>query len=348
MIFRCFPLLNRSLAVAALAVVSVSHAQAAAPDAAPPPPPETTSGVDAETDHAAHIDDGGHLMIVVTGRLISGDRDAIVAPVVLGGEDLARNASPQIGAMLAKLPGVSTSGFAPGASRPVLRGFDGPRVQILTDGLASLDASSVSADHGVALDTLNVQQVDVLHGPAVLLYASDPAGGAVNALDKRIPRSVPDKAFSFTGLAAYGTAADSVNAGGALDVALAPRLAAHFDASYNHAGDVRVGGLVLSPELRSATLSQAAGLAAQGDAAGAASLVDQANAQGRLQNSWAHGATLGAGLAFIDAGGSLGVSVERLTSDYGIPPRPVAGGSAPVSIALRQTRYDVRGSVRCV
>jgi iron complex outermembrane receptor protein len=135
---------------------------------------------------------------VVTGRLISGDRDVIVAPVVLTGEDLARNTQPQIGAMLARLPGVSTSGFAPGASRPVLRGFDGPRVQVLTDGLGSLDASSVSADHGVALDTLNIDRIDVLHGPEVLLYAADPAGGAVNAIDKRIPRRVPDKPVELT------------------------------------------------------------------------------------------------------------------------------------------------------
>jgi iron complex outermembrane receptor protein len=128
-------------------------------------------------------DDAGHAPIVVTGRLISGDRDAIVAPVVINGEDLARRAAAQIGSVLAHLPGVSTSGFAPGASRPVLRGFDGPRVQVLTDGLGSLDASSVSADHGVAIDTLNVDQIEVLHGPEVLLYAADPAGGAVDALD---------------------------------------------------------------------------------------------------------------------------------------------------------------------
>ena len=333
------------LTIATAGNAFAASVETALPADASPAATAQAASVAAETDHTSHIDDADHGTIVVTGRLISGDRDAISAPVVLAGEDLARNAAPQIGAMLARLPGVSTSGFAPGASRPVLRGFDGPRVQILSDGLGSLDASSVSADHGVAIDTLNVQQIDVLHGPEVLLYAADPAGGAVNALDRRIPRRVPDKPVSFTGVGDYGTAADSVNLGGALDVALAPRLAAHFDASYNHAGDVGIGGYALSPQLRATTLAQAAGLGESGDDAGALLLTQQADARGRLANSWSHGSTLGAGLAFIDAGGSLGLSVERLTSDYGIPPRPSATPGGAVSIALRQTRYDLRASL---
>ncbi len=335
------------LSSSALALLLAASPALAAPLAQTPPAPPA-DGTDGHVDSAHPTgtpDDAGHAPIVVTGRLISGDRDVIVAPVVLTGEDLARNTQPQIGAMLARLPGVSASGFAPGASRPVLRGFDGPRVQVLTDGLGSLDASSVSADHGVALDTLNIDRIDVLHGPEVLLYAADPAGGAVNAIDKRIPRRVPDKPVELTAQGSYGTAANSVNVGGAMDVALAPRFVAHLDASYNHADNLRIGGNVLSPQLRADTLASAAELASDGDAEGAASLTQQANARGRLANSFARGSTLGAGVAFIDAGGSLGISVSRLTSDYGIPPRPEAGSGDPVSISLRQTRYDIRGSL---
>ena len=315
--------------------------------AAPAAPAATGTAPQAQGGQVdtTQTDDAGHAPIVVTGRLISGDRDAIVAPVVISGEDLARRAAAQIGSVLAHLPGVSTSGFAPGASRPVLRGFDGPRVQVLTDGLGSLDASSVSADHGVAIDTLNVDQIEVLHGPEVLLYAADPAGGAVNALDRRIPRRVPDKPIALNALAAYGSAADSVNLGGAVDVAIAPRLAAHFDASYNRAGDVRIGGNVVSDPLRTQLRAEADTLTADGDAQGAANLLAGLDARGRLANSWARGSTLGAGLAFIDSGGSLGVSVQRLTSDYGIPPRPSAETPETVALSLRQTRYDLRSSV---
>lgn len=282
--------------------------------------------------------------IIVTGRVISGSGDPIAAPVVLQGESLTRDLKPQIGEMLASLPGVSSSGFAPGVSRPVLRGFDGPRVQVLLDGIGSLDASSVSADHAVSLDTLNIERVEVLHGPQVLLYASDPAGGAVNAVDKRIPRRVPDKLFTLDALGSYGTAANAVNGGIATDIRLAPRLVAHFDASYNHSDDLDVGGYVLSPELRAETLAQADELAAGGDSAGAATLTAQADRKGKLANSWAKGWTVGSGVAFIDEGGDIGVSVQRLATDYGIPPRPSADPEE-TSITLRQTRVDLRAGL---
>ncbi|WP_404481015.1 TonB-dependent receptor [Novosphingobium sp. BL-52-GroH] len=282
--------------------------------------------------------------IIVTGRVISGNADPISAPVVLTGDALLRNLKPQIGDMLKSLPGVSSSGFAPGVSRPILRGFDGPRVQVLLDGLGSLDASAVSADHAVSLDTLNVERVEVLHGPRVLLYASDPAGGAVNALDKRIPRTVPEKGFSLDALGSYGTAADQVNGGVAANVKLADRFVAHVDASYYHSGDLDIGGHVLSPQLRAETLAAADVLAADGNAAGAQSLTDQANRKGSIANSGTEGWTYGAGLAFIDAGGDIGISAQRVATDYGIPPRPSEDPGA-TTISLRQTRFDLRAGL---
>lgn len=283
--------------------------------------------------------------IIVTGRLFSSERDSIAPPVVLSGDLLDRNIRPQLGDMLAALPGVSASGFAPGASRPVLRGFDAARVRLLVNGVGSLDASTVSADHAVAIDTLSVERVEVLHGPEVLLYAGDPAGGAVNVIDRRIPRAVPENGFALDAAASYGSAADSTGLGAALDVALAPRLAAHFDASWGRADDLRIGGDVLSPELKRDVLSAAAALQTEGDAAGAEELAALANARGRLPDSATRSTTLGAGLAFIDAGGDIGVSVERFRTTYGIPGRPEAGAHEPVSIALRQTRFDARGGI---
>ncbi|AOR75964.1 TonB-dependent receptor [Novosphingobium resinovorum] len=282
--------------------------------------------------------------IIVTGRVISGNADPISAPVVLTGDALTRNLKPQIGDMLKSLPGVTSSGFAPGVSRPILRGFDGPRVQVLLDGLGSLDASAVSADHAVSLDTLNIERVEVLHGPRVLLYASDPAGGAVNALDKRIPRAVPDKAFTIDALGSYGTAANDVNGGVAANVRLADKWVAHLDASYYHSDDLHVGGYVLSPELRAETLASADALAADGDAAGAANLTAQAGRKGKLANSGTEGWTYGGGVAFIDAGGDIGVSAQRVANDYGIPPRPSTDPSSTM-ISLRQTRVDLRAGL---
>ncbi|TCM22034.1 iron complex outermembrane receptor protein [Novosphingobium sp. PhB165] len=302
-----------------------------------------TAAAPAAADDSSHPQESGP-EIIVSGRVISGNADPINAPVVLTGDSLTRDLKPQIGEMLASLPGVSSSGFAPGVSRPVLRGFDGPRVQVLLDGIGSLDASSVSADHAVSLDTLNIERVEVLHGPRVLLYASDPSGGVVNAVDKRIPRQVPDKAFTVDALGSYGTAANMVNGGIAADVRLASRLVAHLNASYNHSDDLNIGGYVLSPELRAQTLTQANDLAAAGDAVGAATLTAQANSKGKLTNSGTEGWTVGGGLAFIDDGGDIGVSVQRLANDYGIPPRPSTDPDS-TSISLRQTRVDLRAGL---
>ncbi|MCJ2186392.1 TonB-dependent receptor [Novosphingobium beihaiensis] len=325
-----------SLATAALlaALPGTALAQSAAPD---------STGAGGAGSHSSHAQESGP-EIIVTGRVISGNTDPISAPVVLQGDSLARNLKPQIGQMLANLPGVTTSGFAPGVSRPILRGFDGPRVQVLLDGIGSLDASSVSADHAVSLDTLNVERVEVLHGPRVLLYASDPAGGAVNAIDKRIPRHVPENTYKLDALASFGTAANLFNGGAAADVKLADRLVAHVDGSYFHSDNLDIGGHVLSPELRAQTLTRADDLAAAGDTAGAATLTDQANRKGSIPNSWTKGWSVGGGLAFIDEGGDIGVSVQRLSTDYGIPPRPSVDPGA-TSIALRQTRVDLRAGL---
>ena len=123
------------------------------------------------------------------------------------GDKLEVSLRGQLGETLSSLPGVSATSFTPGASRPVLRGFDGDRIRVLTDGIGAIDASSVSADHAVVFDALTVDHIDVLHGPAVLLFGGQAIGGAVNALDKRIPRSVPD-GIKFDALGSYGSAAN--------------------------------------------------------------------------------------------------------------------------------------------
>jgi len=332
---RLAPLLLTSTVIAALPATS-AQAQS---DTAPAAP--ASAGADDPGSTHPHDSDQA---IVVVGRMVSGHSDPISAPVVLQGDSLTRNLKPQIGDMLASLPGVSSSGFAPGVSRPVLRGFDGPRVQVLLDGIGSLDASSVSADHAVSLDTLGVDRIDVLHGPSVLQYASDPSGGAVNAVDKRIPRTVPDQPFKLDATGSYGTAADSVLGAAAVEVKLAPRFVARIDGSYNHSNDLRIGGYALSPQLRADTLAQVSALAGAGDLADAAVLADQANRRGTLANSGTKGWTYGGGLAFIDQGGDIGVSYQRIATDYDIPPRP-STDLATSAISLRQNRIDLRAGV---
>src|SRR5690606_41238480 len=163
---------------------------------------------------------------------------------VLEGDELARDIRGQIGDTLTRQPGVSATSFSPGASRPVLRGFSGERVKVLTDGIGSIDASNTSADHAVTVDPLTVERVEILRGPAVLLFGSQAIGGAVNLFDRRIPRKVPADHVHIDAIAGYATAAADRNLGGSIDVALSPQVAAHLAGSWRKTGVTRAGRYV--------------------------------------------------------------------------------------------------------
>jgi iron complex outermembrane receptor protein len=154
-------------ALALLLASSVfSAAPALAQEAAGQQPPHGAEGHDHE-----HGDD-----IIVTAPY-RGDLNLLAGTSVLSGEDLQRELRPQIGETLTRLPGVSATSFSPGASRPVLRGFQGERIRVLTDGIGSIDVSNTSADHAVTIDPLTAERVEVLRGPAVLLFGSQAIGG---------------------------------------------------------------------------------------------------------------------------------------------------------------------------
>ena len=120
---------------------------------------------------APQSDDDYHgEIIVTTGGLTR--LDMLAGTSVMTGQDLQRNMDGQVGEVLARLPGVSATSFSPGASRPVLRGFQGERVRVLVDGIGAIDASNTSTDHAVTIDPLTAERIDVIRGPAVLLYGS--------------------------------------------------------------------------------------------------------------------------------------------------------------------------------
>lgn len=308
----------------ALAPVALAHAQSA----------------DDQAHGDKHDAEGGEILVVGHPPV---DFNMLQSTQTFGGDELILASRAQIGDALARLPGVSTTGFAPGASRPVLRGFDGDRIRVLTDGIGTIDASNVSADHAVVFDALTIDHIDVLHGPAVLLFGGQAIGGAVNALDKRIPRGVPVEP-NFTVIGGYGSAASERSLGGAVNIALAPRWALHLDASWRKSDDVRTGGFVNSPELRAELLSEAATERLAGRTANAAELTGLAGLTGDIPNSGARTTTFGAGIAFIDNGGDLGISVQRQDMLYGVPTRPGLDGEE-VSIDLGQTRVDLRGTL---
>ena len=278
-------------------------------------------------------DDAAEPVIVVTGRHTRSD-DILGNVNVLGGDSLVRDLRPTIGETLAKQPGVSTSGSGPNVSRPVLRGLSGERLLILTDWIGSLDVSASSSDHAVAINPLTAETIEVLHGPAALLYGSSAVGGVVNVLDARIPRREPDGPVSVKAIAGYATAANEVLASGEVDAPIAPHLVAHLDAAYTHNDDLHIGGHVLSKPLR-----EQATASTDPDIRALADLEDV------LPNSDGRTFEAAGALAWIDGDTDIGFSVTRHTANYGVPVRyslDPAIEAEMTHIDVEQTRYDGR------
>lgn len=274
--------------------------------------------------------------IVITGFHRNRD-DLLSGSSVVSGEELTRELRPTIGDTLARQAGVSATSFGPSASRPVLRGFQGDRIRVLTDGIGSLDASSTSVDHAVAINPLTAERVEVLRGPSVLLFGSSAIGGVVNVIDARIPRRVPEEVAHVQALLTYGSAADERSANAAVDVPLGGGFVAHVDGNYTRTNDLEIGGFVLSRELR----TQAAA-SADPDIQALAELRDV------LPNSASETSDVAAGLAWIDGQNNVGFSVNRYDSRYAIPVRysldPAIEAEAP-TLDLRQTRIDGRAEI---
>lgn len=120
---------------------------------------------------------------------LTSDEASVVQPAgVLRGEDLRRRQASSLGDTLDREPGVQSGGMGPGASRPVIRGQDAPRVRVLDNGLGTMDVSTISPDHSATAETLGATQVEILRGPATLIHGGGAIGGLVNVVTKRIPR----------------------------------------------------------------------------------------------------------------------------------------------------------------
>ena len=265
------------------------------------------------------------------------DRSTLLSGVtILQGTELTRQLRPTIGDTLSRQPGVSSTSFGPNASRPILRGFQGERVRILTDGIGSFDVSNTSVDHAVIINPQFADRIEVLRGPASLLYGSSAIGGVVNVIDKRIPREIPTEAVHLDLLGNYGSAASERSTAGVVEVPLLGKIVLHADAAYSRTDDLRIGGFVLSEPARAEALKSKLSAARA-----LASLID------RLPNTASETWNVGAGVAYIDAGGSLGFGYGHYDSLYGVPARfdLATGDGESVRLKVKQDRIDVRSEI---
>jgi iron complex outermembrane receptor protein len=282
--------------------------------------------------------------VVVTAPLARTREDVIAGISVIGGVDLARDRRATIADSLTHVPGVSASSFGPSASRPILRGQQGARVRVLTDGVGSFDVSNTSVDHAVIINPLLAERIEVVRGPSALLYGSEAIGGVVNVIDTRIPRTMPANGVRLSGEATYGSAANERSGGAATDVAVSDRIVLHADGSYLKSGDLRIGGHALTGALR----TQALGSAAAGASDDEIDFAANAGVKDKLPNSQAETWTAAVGGAVITDTGHFGIAYSHYDSLYGIPLRyatlPGQEQEAP-RLDVKQDRVDARAEI---
>lgn len=254
--------------------------------------------------------------------------DLVPPASALEGLGLRQRAQTTLGEALEGLPGISSSYFGPNSSRPVIRGLDGDRIQLLQNGVGVLDASAASADHNVAIEPISVDRIEVVRGPATLMYGGSAIGGVVNVIDARIPsESVGPRPVGAVDLrygSNNGERAGGFRIGGGSD-----RFALHVDASRRTTQDLRIPGPQFSRQRRDEL--QASGQLAPGDD----------GPRGRLLNSASETESVGIGGSLLLGNrGYAGVSYGDYSSKYGTAAEP------DLKIGMHQKRWEFASELR--
>ncbi|WJV24266.1 MULTISPECIES: TonB-dependent receptor [Pseudomonas] len=247
-----------------------------------------------------------------------GSQQTAAPSTVLEGDDLTLQQQGSLGETLNKQPGVSSSYFGPGASRPIIRGLDGDRIRLLRNGVGALDASSLSYDHAVPLDPVNVDRIEIVRGPAALLYGGSAIGGVVNTFDNRIPTEAIEGIHG-AGELRYGGADTTRSSAGKLEAGNGT-FALHLDANSRQFNDLKIPGYARS---RHAPPSE-----------------DGDGKKGRLGNSDGRqdGGAIGGSYTWDD--GYAGLSYSNYDSNYGSP------AEEDVRIRMKQDHYAFASELR--
>lgn len=275
-------------------------------------PPIATALLIASPAYAIEVDPQ-----VITANPLGSEQLALPS-TVLTGDKLTLSQRGSLGETLNNQPGVSSSYFGPGASRPIIRGLDGDRIRILRNGVGALDASSLSYDHAVPLDPVNVDRIEIVRGPAALLYGGSAIGGVVNTLDNRIPvESI--EGIHGSGELRYGGADTTRSSAGKLEAGNG-QFALHIDANARNFNDLRIPGYARTSDQRTRE---------EGD-----------DEKHRLGNSDGRqdGGAVGGSYTWDD--GYAGVSYSNYDSNYGSP------AEQDVRIRMEQDHYAFASEIR--
>ena len=297
--------------------------------------------------------------IIVTGSPI-GRRlgETLSGTTVLTGEELAEELGSSLGETLRNQPGITSSFFGAGASRPIIRGLGGDRVRVLEDGIGSFDAAQTSPDHAVPIEPALAERIEIFRGPSSLLYGSSASGGVVNTVTGKIPEAAPEDGFDGAVRYGYSTAANANETAAGFNAA-AGNFVLHGEGFYRDAGNYEIDGLNGSQVLIDALEAAAA---EQGETFDP----DERFEDGFVPNSDLETYGGAGGFSYLFDNGSydgfFGASFSILDSNYGLPEGILTaedlegeeeegeegeeeGEEAGIRIDLEILRYDVKGEI---
>jgi iron complex outermembrane recepter protein len=247
--------------------------------------------------------------------------DFVPSVTTLRDEELRKRLHTTLGDTLQHEAGVTSTQFGPNASRPVIRGLDGPRIRVLQNSLSLLDASTQSVDHAIPIEPLLIDQVEIVRGPMALLYGASAVGGVVNIVTNRVHTQYEEGLVS-----EILTQGETVNSGlsnsARLDYGI-NRWMLHLDGSTKNLQDQQIPRYA-----RSGARRQEEPLPA-----------GEEEARDRLPNSGNRQDSLGAGVTRFFDGGFLGLSFSHIRNTYGTVVEE------DVQISLKQNRFELIGEI---
>ena len=295
----------------------------------------------ASTSLAANAQSLGHFdkddveeIVILSSPLRSTLDEIVLGTTIVGRDELLRELDGTIGQTLARQPGVSSTFFGPGASRPIIRGLGGDRIRILSNDISTFDVSTASNDHLVGTEIATAEQIEILRGAATLRYGQNAIGGVVNVFDNRIPRALPENGYHIDASAAYSTVDNSYTVGGQVDAEIGNGFVFHIDGNHRDAQEYEIPGF-------------------------ASEEAEEEGVEGIVENSQSRATSGTAGLSWVGDKGYIGFALGYQEGRYGLP-----GGKkkeeeegeeeefeleeeeeeeGPISIDFEQIRLDLDG-----
>ena len=219
---------------------------------------------------------------------------------VLSDEELKYQHAPTLGETLKSQVGIHSTYYGPSSSSPIIRGLDGPRVMIAQNGLEASDASRVGPDHVVSTDTATVKQVEVLRGPATLIFGNGAIGGVINVVDNRVPTS---NEFEADWQLSHNTVADE-NEGSFNLTTGVDQFAFHIDAFKRDGDDYEIPAHAEMDIHEGETEEEHE--------------EHEAEFTGKLENSASESKGINVGASYLMDNGYVGISFGKLDKVYGI------------------------------